>query len=269
MTTQSASYDLSSTPGRLLGRKVLVTGSSKGIGRGIAVRLAQEGADVVINYNSDPKGAEEALAEVRATGRNGAAIQGNTGSADAVRRLVDASVEALGGLDVLVNNAGIESHAPFWDVTEADYDRVLNVNLKGVFFGTQAFVRHCRAAGRGGKVINISSVHEDLAFPNFAAYCASKGGLRMLARTLAVELGPLGITINNIAPGAIETPINAKLLNDPAKLSALTRQIPLSRLGQPGDVAGLAAFLASSDSDYVTGSTYFVDGGLTVFYTEQ
>ena len=111
---------------------------------------------------------------------------------------------------------------------------MLNVNLKGVFFGTQAFVRHCRAAGHGGKVINISSVHEDLAFPNFAAYCASKGGLRMLARTLAVELGPLGITINNIAPGAIETPINAKLLNDPVKLEALTRQIPLGRLGKPG-----------------------------------
>ena len=118
-------------------------------------------------------------------------------------------------------------------------------------------------------MINISSVHEDLAFPNFAAYCASKGGLRMLARTLAIELGPLGVTINNIAPGAIETPINAKLLNDPEKLEALTRQIPLARLGKPSDVAGLAVFLASSDSDYVTGSTYFVDGGLTVFYTEQ
>ena len=157
----------------------------------------------------------------------------------------------------------------FWDVSEAEYDAVLNVNLKGVFFATQAFVRHCRASGHGGKVINISSVHEDLAFPNFAPYCASKGALRMLARTLAVELGPLGITINNIAPGAIETPINAKLLNDPVKLASLTSQIPLSRLGQPGDVAGLAVFLASADSDYVTGSTYYIDGGLTVFYTEQ
>ena len=254
---------------RLLGRKVLVTGSSKGIGRGIALRLAQEGADVAINYNSDPKGAQEALADVLATGRKGVAIQANTGSVDAVRGLVAQSAEALGGLDVLVNNAGIERHAPFWEVSEQDYDSVLNVNLKGVFFGTQAFVQHCRTAGHGGKVINISSVHEDLAFPNFAAYCASKGALRMLARTLAVELGPLGITINNIAPGAIETPINAKLLNDPVKLEALTRQIPLARLGQPGDVAGVAVFLASSDSDYVTGSTYFVDGGLTVFYTEQ
>jgi glucose 1-dehydrogenase len=269
MLTNTDRRTSSSTSRRLLGKKILVTGSSKGIGRGIAVRFAQEGADVVINYNSDPNGADEALAEVKAAGRHGVAIQGNTGSVDAVRQLVARSVDALGGLDVLVNNAGIESHAPFWDVSEADYDRILNVNLKGVFFGSQAFVQHCRTRGRGGKIINISSVHEDLAFPNFAAYCASKGGLRMLARTLAVELGPLGITINNIAPGAIETPINAKLLNDPEKLGALTRQIPLGRLGQPGDVAGLATFLASNDSDYVTGSTYFVDGGLTVFYTEQ
>ena len=254
---------------RLLGRRALVTGSSKGIGRGIALRLAQEGADVVVNYNSDRKGGEEALADVLATGRKGMLIQGNTGSVDGVRALVAQSADALGGLDVLVNNAGIEQHAAFWDVTEQDYDRVLDVNLKGVFFGTQAFVQHCRAAGQPGRIVNISSVHEDLAFPNFAAYCAAKGGLRMLTRTLAVELGPLGIAINNIAPGAIETPINAKLLNDPEKLRALTRQIPLGRLGQPADVAGLAVFLASSDSDYVTGSTYFVDGGLTVFYQEQ
>lgn len=254
---------------RLLGRKALVTGSSKGIGRGIAVRLAQEGADVVINYNSDPRGAEEALAEVTALGRKGAAIRANLGSVADVRDLVAKASEALGGLDVLVNNAGIEKHAAFAEVTEADFDAVLNVNLKGVFFSTQAFVRHCMAAGHAGKIINISSVHEELAFPNFAAYCASKGGVRMLTRTLAVELGPLDITINSIAPGAIETPINTALLNDQVKLQSLLRQIPLSRLGTPNDVAGLAVFLASSDSDYVTGTTYVIDGGLTVFYQEQ
>jgi glucose 1-dehydrogenase len=254
---------------RLLGRKVLVTGSSKGIGRGIAIRLAQEGADVVINYNSDPRGAEEALAEVQALGRRGAVIKANLGTVAEVRDLVARSAEALGGLDVLVNNAGIEKHAPFWDVTEGDFDAVLNVNLKGVFFATQAFVQQCIAAGRPGKIVNISSVHEELAFPNFAAYCASKCGVRMLTRTLAVELGPLGITINSIAPGAIETPINSKLLNDPMKLKSLVGQIPLGRLGQPNDVAGLAVFLASGDSDYVTGTTYLIDGGLTVFYQEQ
>lgn len=254
---------------RLLGRKVLVTGSSKGIGRGIAIRLAEEGADIVINYNSDPRGAEEALAEIEGLGRRGAMIRANLGTVHEVRDLVAQSADALGGLDILVNNAGIEKHAPFWDVSESDFDAVLNVNLKGVFFATQAFVQHCRAAGRPGKIINISSVHEELAFPNFAAYCASKGGVRMLTRTLAVELGPLGITINSIAPGAIETPINAKLLNDPMKLQSLVRQIPLGRLGQPADVAGLAVFLASSESDYVTGNTYMIDGGLTVFYQEQ
>jgi glucose 1-dehydrogenase len=254
---------------RLQNRKALVTGSSKGIGRGIALRLAQEGADVVVNYNSDPRGAEEVLADIQALGRRGASIKANLGDVADVQRLVAESAEALGGLDVLVNNAGIEKHAPFRDVTERDFDAVLDVNLKGVFFATQAFVRRCMAAGRGGKVINVSSVHEEMAFPNFAAYCASKGGVRMLTRTLAVELGALGITINSIAPGAIETPINSALLNDPVKLKSLVNQIPLGRLGKPRDVAGLAVFLASCDSDYVTGTTCFVDGGLSVFYQEQ
>ncbi|MEP7307472.1 MAG: glucose 1-dehydrogenase [Acidobacteriota bacterium] len=269
MNSSTLTAPVSSSSDRLLGRKVLVTGSSKGIGRGIAIRLAQEGADVVINYNSDPKGAEDALAEVEALGRRGAIIQANLGTVAEVRDLVARSADALGGLDVLVNNAGIEKHAAFWDVTERDFDAVLDVNLKGVFFATQAFVQQCLAARRPGKIINISSVHEELAFPNFAAYCASKGGVRMLTRTLAVELGPLGITINSIAPGAIETPINSKLLNDPVKLKSLVGQIPLSRLGKPNDVAGLAVFLASPDSDYVTGTTYLIDGGLTVFYQEQ
>ena len=265
--TNTASVVTSSD--RLVGRKVLVTGSSKGLGRGIAIRLAQEGADVVINYNSDPRGAEDALAEVQALGRRGAIIRANLGTVGEARELVAQSADALGGLDVLVNNAGIQKHAAFWDVTETDFDAVLNVNLKGMFFATQTFVQQCIAARRPGKVINISSVHEDLAFPSFAAYCASKGGVRMLTRTLAVELGPLGITINSIAPGAIETPINTKLLNDPVKLKSLIGQIPLNRLGKPNDVDGLAVFLASSDSDYVTGTTYVVDGGLTVFYQEQ
>jgi glucose 1-dehydrogenase len=196
-------------------------------------------------------------------------VQADTGSRTDGERLVRECVQQLGSLDILVNNAGVERRAPFWEVTESDYDEVLNVNLKGIFFLTQSFVRHRMEVKQGGKVINISSVHEDLPFPNFAPYCASKGGVRMLTRTLAVELGPVGITINSIAPGAIETPINTKLLNDPVKLQSLVRQIPLGRLGKPNDVAGLAVFLASSDSDYVTGTTYMIDGGLTVFYQEQ
>ncbi len=269
MNTSTLNAPATAQAQRLLGRKALVTGSSKGIGRGIALRLAQEGADVVVNYNSDPQGADEALREIEALGRRGASIKANLGSVAEVQDLVMRSADALGGLDILVNNAGIEKHAAFWDVTERDFDAVIDVNLKGVFFATQAFVRQCQLHATHGKIINISSVHEELAFPNFAAYCASKGGVRMLTRTLAVELGPLGITINSIAPGAIETPINTKLLNDPVKLQSLVRQIPLARLGKPADVAGLAVFLASSDSDYVTGTTYMIDGGLTVFYQEQ
>ncbi|MBE9193521.1 glucose 1-dehydrogenase [Gloeocapsopsis crepidinum LEGE 06123] len=264
---------------RLEGKVALVTGSSQGIGQGIVVRLAQEGADVVINYRSHPEGAEETLAKVQATGgkcymaqcskSQGYTIQADLGNINEIRQLIAESIAYFGKLDILVNNAGLEKHAPFWEVTEADYDAVMNVNLKGVFFTTQAFVQHLIATQRSGKIINISSVHEELSFPNFTAYCASKGGMKMLTRNLAVELGSFGITINNVAPGAIETPINIKLLNDPQKLGALLRNIPLGRLGQPQDVASLVAFLASSDADYVTGSTFFVDGGLLWNYQEQ
>lgn len=254
---------------RLTGKVALVTGSSQGIGRGIATRFAQEGADVVINYNRTPGGAQEVLREVEAAGRRGLIVQADLGNTGDIRKLIATAIEHFGRLDILVNNAGVETHAPFWEVKEEDYDKVLNINLKGVFFTTQAMVQHLMQTKRQGKIINISSVHEELPFPNFTAYCASKGGLKMFTRNLAVELGPLGITINSIAPGAIETPINAKLLNDPKKLSALLGQIPLARLGKPKDVAGVAVFLASDDADYVTGSTYYVDGGLTWFYREQ
>jgi glucose 1-dehydrogenase len=264
---------------KLDGKVALVTGSSQGIGQSIVLRLAQEGADVVINYRSHPEGAAETLAKVQEAGGKcyvaqcpaveGITLQADLSKVDEVRQLVAESLEHFGKLDILVNNAGIEKHAPFWEVEEADYDSVMDTNLKGVFFATQAFVQHLIATKRPGKIINISSVHEELPFPNFTAYCASKGGVKMFARNLAVELGPLGITINNVAPGAIETPINTKLLNDPEKLGALLKNIPLGRLGQPQDVASLVAFLSSADADYITGSTFVVDGGLLWNYQEQ
>lgn len=264
---------------RLDGKVALVTGSSQGIGQGIVLRLAQAGASVVINYRSHPEGAQETLEKVNAIGgkcylaecpkSKAYTVQADLGSVEMVRELIAESISHFGKLDILVNNAGIEKHAPFWDVTEADYDAIMNVNLKGVFFATQTFVQHLIATKRPGKIINISSVHEELPFPNFTAYCASKGGMRMMTRNLAIELGALGITINNVAPGAIETPINTKLLNDPQKLSALLNNIPLGRLGQPQDVASLVEFLASSDADYITGSTFVVDGGLLWNYQEQ
>jgi glucose 1-dehydrogenase len=254
---------------KLIGKKALVTGSSQGIGQAIALRLAEEGADVIINYATHPETAEETVQSVLKLGRRSAAIQADIGKVDAAQRMVQQSVEALDGLDILVNNAGVEKRASFWEVTEADYDLVLNINLKGAFFATQAFVRHRMEVKQPGKVINVSSVHEELPFPHFTSYCASKGGMKMTMRNLSIELAPFGITVNNIAPGAIETPINTKLLNDPVKLKALLENIPLARLGKTSDVAGVAAFLASADADYITGATIVVDGGLTWNYSEQ
>ena len=257
--------------GRFDSRVALVTGSSSGIGQAIAVRLAREGASVVIDYRGHPEGAEDTQKQIAAA--NSAArcilVQADITRPDSGATLVDSAYTQLGGCDILVNNAGVEKGADFWDVTEADYDAVLNVNLKGAFFITQAFVRRLRDAGKPGRVINISSVHEDMVFPHFATYCASKGGMRMLMRNLAVELGPLGITVNNVAPGAIITPINKALLNDHAKLDPLLRNIPLGRMGSSEEVAGLVAYLASDEAAYITGSTYVIDGGLMRNYHEQ
>ena len=253
----------------LHGRTAIVTGSGSGIGQSIAARLATEGANVVIDYRGHSDGADETLKQVTAAGARGIIVQADVSKVDAVRNLVDESWKAFGAADILVNNAGMEKKSDFWETTEQDYDQVLGVNLKGPFFLTQAFVQRLRDAKQPGRVINISSVHEDMAFPGFATYCASKGGLRMLMRDLAVELGPLGITVNNIAPGAIATPINKSLLEDKPKLNALLANIPLGRLGTPEDVAGLVAYLASDEAAYVNGSTFTIDGGLSRNYHEQ
>jgi glucose 1-dehydrogenase len=255
--------------GRLTGKVAVVTGSSSGIGQSIAIRLASEGASVVINYRGGAQGAEDTKKEIEAAGGKAIIVQGDIAKLADGQNLIDQAWQQLGSCDTLVNNAGIEKGADFWDVTEQDYDAVLNVNLKGTFFITQAFVKRLSEAKKPGRIINISSVHEDMAFPHFTTYCASKGAMRMLTRNLAVELGPLGITINNIAPGAIITPINKSLLDDKPKLDALLRNIPVARLGKPEEVAGVAAFLASDEAAYVTGSTYVIDGGLMVNYHEQ
>lgn len=255
---------------KLEGKVALVTGSSGGIGQAIAVHLAEQGADVVIDYRSHPEGAEETLSKVEAAGSKGLTIKADLSVISDIRQLIDQGIQYFGKLDILVNNAGIDGrNADFWNITEADYDAVINLNLKGTFFATQAIVQHFIETKRTGKIINISSTHEEIAFPHFTAYCASKGGVKMTMRNLAVELGPLGITINNVAPGAIETPINSKLLNDPEKLEALLKNIPLGRLGKPQDIAPIVAFLASADADYITGATFYVDGGLSRNYHEQ
>lgn len=255
---------------KLEGKVALVTGSSGGIGQAIAVRLAQEGANIVIDYRSHPEGAQDTLSKVEAAGRQGLTVKADLSVISDIRQLIAQGIQHFGKLDILVNNAGIDGkNADFWEITEEDYDAVLDINLKGTFFATQTFVQHLRETKRTGKIVNISSTHEELAFPHFTSYCASKGGVKMMMRNLAVELGPLGITINNVAPGAIETPINTKLLNDPQKLAALLKNIPLNRLGKPEDIAPVVAFLASSDADYITGATFYVDGGLIRNYHEQ
>jgi glucose 1-dehydrogenase len=255
---------------KLAGKAALVTGSSQGIGQAIAIRLAQEGADIVIDYRSHPDGANETLAKVEAAGRQGHIVQADLSEIGDIHKIVSEGVQRFGKLDILVNDAGVDGkNADFWDITEADYDKVIDVNLKGTFFTTQAFVQHLIETKRTGKIVNISSVHEEMAFPHFTTYCASKGGVKMMMRNLAVELGPLGITVNNIAPGAIVTPINTKLLNDPVKLNSLKQNIPLGRLGTPEDIAPMVVFLASSDADYVTGATFYLDGGLSRNYHEQ
>ena len=254
---------------RLAGKIAIVTGAGSGIGQGIARRLGCEGAKVVVDYIGDSTSAEETRRAIEQAGGIGIITQADVASTEDDRRLVDTAWSQFGIADILVNNAGIEKKSDFWDVSESEYDKVMSVNLRGPFFLTQAFVRRLRDAKKPGRIVNISSVHEDMAFPGFSTYCSSKGGLRMLMRDLAVELGPLGITVNNVAPGAIATPINKSLLEDKPKLDALLRNIPLGRLGTPEDVAGLVAFLASDDAAYVTGATFVMDGGLMRNYREQ
>jgi glucose 1-dehydrogenase len=263
---------------KLQDKVALVSGAAQGIGRAIALRLAREGAAIIVEDRLDNARAEETLQQLQAAGAKACLLTGDVGKAADDQRVIAEGVAKMGRIDILVNNAGVERRAPFLEAGETDYDLVLAVNLKGVFFLTQAFARHVRERdggaaadqpGRGGRVINISSVHEELPFPHFASYCASKGGVKMLMRDLAIELAPLGINVNNVAPGAIETPINAHLMSDPALMKALLANIPLRRLGKPEDVAATVAFLASDDAAYMTGSTLVVDGGLLWNYSEQ
>jgi glucose 1-dehydrogenase len=253
----------------LTGKVAIVTGAGTGIGQGISKRLGAEGVKLVVDYVGPSDGAEETQRAIHDAGGEAEIVQADVTNREDVTRLVDAAWNRFGAADILVNNAGIEHKSDFWETEESEYDKVMAVNLRGPFFLTQAFVRRLLDAKKQGRIVNISSVHEDMAFPGFTTYCCSKGGMRMFMHNLAVELGPLGITVNNVAPGAIVTPINKALLTDKKKMDELLPKIPLGRLGTTDDVAGLVAFLASDDASYVNGATFVVDGGLMRSYHEQ
>jgi len=247
---------------RLKDKVAIVTGAATGIGQGIALRFAQEGAAVVIDYIGKPGTPHDTLEKIKNAGGRAEAIEADVSDPAQVQNLIAGTVKAFGKLDIAVNNAGIERKFAFVDYPVEEARKILNVNLIGPFLVAQAAAKQMIQQGNGGRIINISSVHEDLPMPTNAAYCASKGGLRMLARTAAVELAKYNITVNNIGPGAIYTPIDADIEAKPELEKALMGEIPLNRWGQPADVAAVATFLASDEAGYVTGSTYFVDGGM-------
>jgi glucose 1-dehydrogenase len=246
----------------LEGKSVVVTGGNSGIGEAIVLAAAAEGANVVVDFVADAAEAAQLVGKIEAAGGRAVGIDADVSKVDDVAKLVRAAVESFGRLDAFVNNAGIETRTSILDTSETDYDRVMAVNMKSAFFGTQLAAKQFIAQGGGGTVVNISSVHEDWPMPGNVAYCVSKGGMRMLTRTAGVELGPHGVRVVNVGPGAVATPINASTMSDPRKLRALDAAIPVGRLAQPDEIADVVVFLLSGKAGYLTSTTVFVDGGI-------
>jgi glucose 1-dehydrogenase len=250
---------------QLEGKVAVVTGGSLGIGAGIARRLAAEGAAVALDYHSHRDAADGVAASITGTGGKALVVQADVSQVADVQRLISQAVNQFGRLDILVNNAGVEQPTPFESVTEQQWDYQIAVDLKGAFFAAQAAWRQFVMQGGGGVIINISSVHEELPMVGNSVYCAAKGGLRMLTRTLASEVARHNVRIVNIGPGAIATPINQITLDDPTRKAALLGEIPLKRIGTPEDIANAVVWLASDQASYVTGTSLFVDGGLMIY----
>lgn len=240
----------------------IVTGGNSGIGKAVVLALAEQGASVVIDYIAHPEATHELERKIADLGGRAVGVNADVSKVADLKRLVDAAVNAFGRLDVMVNNAGVETRTSVLDTTEEQYELVLNVNLKSAFFGTQLAARQMIAQGVGGRIINLSSVHEDWPMPGNTAYCLSKGGMRMLTRTAGVELAAHGITVVGVGPGAVDTPINLSTEQDPAKLKTLDDAIPLGRMAKPEEIAAVVAFLAGDGASYVTATTVFADGGL-------
>ena len=248
---------------KLAGGTAIVTGSDSGIGQAIAVELAAAGADVCVTYHTDEGGAARTRALVEAAGRRAIVLQVDVREEKHVERMFDRTAGDLGVPDILVNNAAVNADGTHVaDMATEDWDTVLRTNLYGPFFACRRFIRDRRSAGGGGRIINVTSVHEEIPMVGGGAYDATKGGLRLLTRTLALEVAGDRITVNNIAPGMILTPMNQEALDDPDARADQTRHIPWKRAGRPEEVAKLALYLASTDAEYVTGSSFFIDGGL-------
>ena len=253
------------TAGRLDGKVALITGSDSGIGQATAVEFAKEGADVVVHYLHDADGAEQTKAGVEAAGRRALVTQADLKEETEVEHMFDAAVAEFGTLDILMNNAGVDaSGTPVAELSTEVWDRAIRTNLYGYFFCARRFIQIRLAAGGAGKLLNVSSVHADNPNAGGSDYDCSKGAIRMLTRTLALELAPHKINVNSIAPGMVLTPFNQPAIDDPALLEEQVQSIPWKRAAQPAEIARLAVFLASADADYVTGASYVMDGGLMI-----
>src|SRR2546423_7019983 len=252
-------------PRRLKGKRALVTGANSGIGRAIALHLAREGAAVVINFLSKPEAAEEVVSEIKQAGGHAIAAQADVSNEQQVDELFARARTELGGIDVLVNNAGFETHHPILEMPADAWRKVVDVDLTGAFLCAQRAARMMVEAKTGGAIVQISSVHNVIPWGGYAHYCAAKAGLAMLTKTMALELASERVRVNSVAPGAIQTPINENVWGDPQLLKDLLRKIPSERMGQTEEVAACVAFLASDEASYVTGAVLYVDGGMTLY----
>jgi glucose 1-dehydrogenase len=248
---------------QLAGKVALITGSDSGIGQATAVEFAREGADVVVHYLHDQRGAERTRSAVEEVGRRALVVQGDISDEAQVERMFDQALAAFGALDILMNNAGVDSSGTH--VAEMDtktWDRAIRINLYGAFFCCRRFINVRKKAGGGGKIINVTSVHQEIPRAGAADYDCAKGALRNLTTTLALELAPDGINVNNLAPGMVLTPFNQQAVDDPKAREEQVQSIPFKRAAEPAEIGRLAVFLASADSDYVSGATYTIDGAL-------
>lgn len=246
----------------LKGKVAIVTGGNSGIGKAIALGLARSGAAIVIDYIAHPEATEAMERDIAGLGDVAIGVDADVSKLADLRRLVEAGVTKFGRIDIMVNNAGVETRTSVLNTTESDFDKVMAINLKSAFFGTQVAAQQMIKQGGGGRIINITSVHEDWPMPGNTPYCLAKGGMRMLTRTAGVELAPHGITVVGVGPGAVATPINLSTMHDPALLAKLNAAIPLGRMAQPEEIANVVVFLAGDSASYLTATTIFADGGI-------